>query len=68
MCSDNSGDTLADLESALGRLAAEDTKAMFGPQVLDQTARLVRAQNRLALRSPARSAKESSRKPPRTMG
>src|SRR5688572_33088824 len=46
MCSSGSG--LADLASALGRLAAEDTKSMFGPQVLDRTARLIRAQNRLA--------------------
>src|SRR5215212_10615909 len=47
MCSNGSGDALADLESALERLAAEDTKAMFGPQVLDRTRRLLRAQNRL---------------------
>ena len=47
MCSGGSGDALADLESALERLAAEDTKAMFGPQVLDRTRRLLRAQNRL---------------------
>ena len=38
MCSDGSGDALAELESALDRLAAEDLKGMFGPQVLDRTA------------------------------
>jgi hypothetical protein len=47
MCSGASGDALADLECALDRLAAEDTRAMFGPQVLDRTRRLLRAQNRL---------------------
>ena len=47
MCSDGSGDALADLESALDRLAAEDLTSMFGPQVLDRTRRLLRAQNRL---------------------
>jgi hypothetical protein len=47
MCSGRSGDALADLESALDRLAAEDLTSMFGPQVLDRTARLLRAQNRL---------------------
>src|SRR5687767_13989367 len=48
MCSNDSGDALADLESALDRLAAEDLKSMFGPQVLARTSRLLRAQNRLA--------------------
>ena len=47
MCSVGSGDALADLECALDRLAAEDLKSMFGPQVLDRTRRLLRAQNRL---------------------
>ncbi|HLM06968.1 MAG TPA: DUF222 domain-containing protein, partial [Blastococcus sp.] len=47
MCSTASSDALADLESALDRLAAEDLKSLFGPQVLERTARLVRAQNRL---------------------
>jgi Domain of unknown function (DUF222) len=47
MCSSGSGDALADLECALDRLAAEDATAMFGPQVLDRTRRLLRAQNRL---------------------
>jgi hypothetical protein len=44
MCS---GDALADLESALDRLAAEDLKGMFGPQVLERTRRLLTAHNRL---------------------
>jgi hypothetical protein len=48
MCSSGSGDVLADLEAVLDRLAAEDLKPMFGPQVLDRTGRLLRAQNRLA--------------------
>ena len=47
MCSDGSGDALADLESALDRLAGEDLKSIFGPQVLDRTRQLLRAQNRL---------------------
>jgi Domain of unknown function (DUF222) len=47
MCSNGPGGALADLESALDRLAAEDTTAMFGPQVLDRTRRLLRLQNRL---------------------
>ena len=47
MCSGSSGDALADLECALDRLAGEDLKSMFGPQVLDRTRRLLRAQNRL---------------------
>ena len=47
MCSDDSGDALADLECVLDRLAGEDLKSMFGPQVLDRTARLLRAHNRL---------------------
>ena len=48
MCSDGSGDPLANLESALGRLADQDLKAMFGPQVLERARRLLVAQNRLA--------------------
>src|SRR3954449_8703372 len=47
MCSDGSGDALADVEAALARLAGEDLKGMFGPQVLDHTRRLLRARNRL---------------------
>ena len=47
MCSDRSSDPLTDLEAVLDRLAAEDMKEMFGPQVLDRTTRLLRAQNRL---------------------
>ena len=35
MCSDGSSDALADLEAVLDRLAAEDTRALFGPQVLE---------------------------------
>ena len=48
---------LADLEAVLDRLAAEDLKPMFGPQVLDRTGRLLRAQNRLAAQV-ARSVRE----------
>ncbi|TFV87930.1 HNH endonuclease signature motif containing protein [Blastococcus sp. CT_GayMR16] len=47
MCSTRPDDALADLEAALDRLAAEDMTSMFGPQVLDRTRRLLRAQNRL---------------------
>jgi hypothetical protein len=47
MCSDGSSDPLTDLEAVLDRLAADDMKAMLGPQVLDRTTRLLRAQNRL---------------------
>jgi hypothetical protein len=57
MCSSGSGDVLADLEVVLDRLAAEDLKPMFGPQVLDRTGRLLRAQNRLAAQV-ARSVRE----------
>ena len=59
MCSDGSGDALADLESALERLTAEDLTAMFGPQVLDRTRRLLRAQNRVAAQV-ARTVRELS--------
>ena len=44
MCS---GDALADLDSALDRLATQDLKGMFGPQVLDRSRRLLTAKNRL---------------------
>jgi hypothetical protein len=47
MCSGSSGDALADLECALDRLADADLTSMFGPQVLDRTRRLLRAQNRV---------------------
>ena len=57
MCSDGSGDALADLESGLDRLADENLTSMFGPQVLDRTARLLRAQNRLDAQA-ARSVRE----------
>src|SRR3954453_22377193 len=51
MCSDGSdgsGDPVADLESALDRVAGQDLKGMFGPQVLDRNRRLLAAKNRLA--------------------
>jgi hypothetical protein len=57
MCSGSSSDALADLEAALDRLAAEGLKPMFGPQVLDRTGRLLRAQNRVAAQV-ARSVRE----------
>ena len=57
MCSDGSGDALADLERALDRVAGEDLKAMFGPQVLDRTRRLLRAKNRLDAQA-ARTVRE----------
>jgi hypothetical protein len=47
MCSGGSGDALAELETALDRLAGEDLKGQFGPQVLDLTRRLLRVKNRL---------------------
>ena len=47
MRSDGSGDALADLEQALDRLADDDLKSMFGPQVLDRSRRLLTAKNRL---------------------
>ena len=47
MCSDGSGDALADLEPALDRVADEDLKGTFGPQVLDRSRRLLTAKNRL---------------------
>ena len=47
MCSDGSGDPLAELEAALDRLAGADLKGLFGPQLLDCARRLLVAQNRL---------------------
>ena len=47
MCSDGSGDALADLEAVLDRVAAVDLKGRFGPQVLDRTRRLMCMRNRL---------------------
>src|SRR5690349_2841998 len=47
MCSSSSADALVALECALDRLAEEDLTGMFGPQVLERTERLLRAQNRL---------------------
>jgi hypothetical protein len=47
MCSDGSGDALADLEGVLDRLADVDLTGMFGPQVLERTQRLLCARNRL---------------------
>jgi hypothetical protein len=57
MCSDGSGDALADLEHALDRVADQDLKGMFGPQVLDRTRRLLTAANRLDAQV-ARSVRE----------
>ena len=57
MCSGSSRDAVADLECALDRVAAENVKSMFGPQVLDRTARLLLAQNRLDAQI-ARSVRE----------
>jgi hypothetical protein len=39
---------MGELRSALDSLAAEDLKPMFGPQLLDRLAELVREQNRIA--------------------
>ena len=47
MCSNGSGDALAELEAALDRLAGVDLRAMFGPQVLERTRRLLAVRNRL---------------------
>ena len=47
MCSDGSGGAVADLERALDRLAAEDLKGMFGPQVIDRARSLLSLKNRL---------------------
>ncbi|MDQ1660524.1 MAG: hypothetical protein QOJ68_504 [Blastococcus sp.] len=57
MCSDGSGDALAELEAVLDRLADEDLKGMFGPQVLERTGRLLRVRNRLEAQL-ARSVRE----------
>jgi hypothetical protein len=57
MCSDRPGDALADLESALDRVADQDLKGMYGPQVLQRTRRLLRAANRLDAQV-ARSVRE----------
>jgi hypothetical protein len=47
MCSDDSGDALADLERALDRLVGQDLKGLFGPQVLERSRRLLALKNRL---------------------
>jgi len=47
MCSNGSGDALADLERVLDRLADVDLKGMFGPQLLDRNRRLLTVKNRL---------------------
>jgi hypothetical protein len=47
MCSDCSGDAVAALEHALDRVAAEDLKGMFGPQVLQRTRLLLTLKNRV---------------------
>ncbi|MFD2093298.1 HNH endonuclease signature motif containing protein [Blastococcus deserti] len=48
MRSNDFGDPLAQLEAAVEALAADDMKSMFGPQVLERTARLLRAQHLIA--------------------
>src|SRR3954468_9125865 len=45
MCSSNSEGALTRLQGALSELSGEDLKPMFGPQVLERTARLVAAKN-----------------------
>jgi hypothetical protein len=57
MCSDGSGDALAELEHALDRVAEQNLKGLFGPQVVDWTKRLLRAANRLDAQV-ARSVRE----------
>src|SRR3954454_16402582 len=47
MCSDGSGDPLANLEDDLDRVTGQDLKGMFGPQVLDRNRRLLTMKNRL---------------------
>jgi hypothetical protein len=47
MCSGSSGDALADLERALDRVAGQDLKGMFGPQVLDRGRALLAVKNRV---------------------
>jgi len=47
MCSNGSNDPLADLERDLDRLAGQDLKGMFGPQVLDRARALLGLKNRL---------------------
>ena len=69
MCSDGSGDVLADLEAALDRLAGEDLKSLFGPQVLDRTRRLMVAEEPAGRPGgPRRCARGSSPGPPSTTG
>jgi hypothetical protein len=57
MCSGGSGDALSELEAVLDRLADEDLKGVFGPQVLERTNRLLRVANRLEAQL-ARSVRE----------
>jgi hypothetical protein len=57
MCSSGFGDALAELEAVLDRLADEDMKGMFGPQVLERTRRLLRLRERLEAQL-ARSVRE----------
>jgi hypothetical protein len=47
MCSNDPSDALIDLERALDRVAGQDLKGMFGPQVLEWSRRLLTAKNRL---------------------
>jgi hypothetical protein len=46
-CSGGSGDALADLEHALDRVAGQDLKGLFGPQVLERTRSLLTLKNRV---------------------
>jgi hypothetical protein len=57
MCSGGSGDALADLEHASDRVAEQNLKGLFGPQVLEWTQRLLRSRNRLDAQV-ARSVRE----------
>src|SRR3954454_10041820 len=47
MCSDSSADPVADLESALDRVAGQDLKGMFGPQVIERSRRLLTLKHRV---------------------
>src|SRR4051812_35931773 len=57
MCSNGSGDALAELEHALDQVAEQNLKGLFGPQVVNWTKRLLRAANRLDAQV-ARSVRE----------
>src|SRR5689334_21599298 len=47
MCSGDSGDGVADLECALDRLAEQELKGTFGPQLIERTRALTTLKNRL---------------------